>query len=72
MTVREALDRVLGELSEQGLREVLDFANSLHARDVRGEEERADWRAFGLSQLAKAYGPDEPDYSEADLKPEPR
>ena len=33
------------------------------------DSERAEWSALGMRNLARAYGPDEPDYSEADLKP---
>lgn len=33
-------------------------------------EEREAWSRLGRLSLAKAYGDDEPDYSEADLKPE--
>jgi hypothetical protein len=32
------------------------------------ERERADWEALALSNLARAYGPDEPEYSVADIK----
>jgi hypothetical protein len=33
------------------------------------QEERQAWSQFGRSSLAKAYGADEPEYTEADLKP---
>ena len=65
MTTRERLDGVLETLSEDQLRQVFDFA-----RFVAWSEERADWQRFGRDQLARAYGPDEPEYTEADLKPE--
>jgi hypothetical protein len=52
-------------MPEEYLREVLNFAEFLS-----WQEERAAWRAFGQAQLARAYGPDEPQYSVADLKPE--
>jgi hypothetical protein len=29
-----------------------------------------DWRRFGKAHLARAFGPDEPEYTVADLKPE--
>ena len=32
-------------------------------------EEREAARSFGQSQLARAYGPNEPEYTTADLKP---
>lgn len=32
------------------------------------DAERSEWTALGAQNLARAYGPDEPDYSEADLK----
>ena len=37
----------------------------LHAR-----QEHVEWRQFGAQQLARAYGPNEPEYTAADLKPE--
>jgi hypothetical protein len=65
MTVREILDHILEELPDDRVAEVLDFAVFL-----RCQNERQDWQRFGLSQLAQAYGPDEPDYSLADIRPE--
>jgi hypothetical protein len=65
MTVREVLNQVLDGLPEERVREVLDFAMFLKWRD-----EDQLWQQFGLEQLAKAYGPDEPEYTEADMKPE--
>ena len=63
MTVKEKLTVVLDSLAEDRLREVLDFAEFLSWR-----EERESWHEFGKAQLARAYGPDEPEYTCADLK----
>ena len=63
MTVRELLNTVLDGLSEEQLREVADFAMFLRSR---AEDEL--WSRFSLEQLAKAYGPDEPDYGEVDVQ----
>ena len=57
------VQEILAGLSEDQLREVLDFARFLQAR-----QEQEGWRQFGTSQLARAYGPNEPEYTEADLK----
>lgn len=65
MSVKKTLDELLATFPEDGLREVLDFVQFVNAR-----REREQWRVFGASQLARAYGPDEPEYTEADLKPE--
>ena len=65
MDLQHAIRQVLQELPEERLREVLDFARFIAQR---GESE--DWQAFGKTQLARAYGPDEPEYTEADLKRE--
>jgi hypothetical protein len=65
MTTRDAVVQVLQELPEDRLSEVLDFARFLTIQD-----EREAWSRFGRSSLAKAYGSDEPEYTEADLKPE--
>jgi hypothetical protein len=65
MTVKESLDRIVQQLPEERLREVLQFAEFLNWR-----EERAAWRQFGQAQFARAYGATEPDYTQADIKPE--
>jgi hypothetical protein len=65
MTTKQALSQIIEELPEERLDEVLDFARFLSWR-----EEQVAWRDFGRNQLAKAYGPDEPEYSLADVKPE--
>lgn len=65
MSVKKALDELLATFPEDQLREVLNFAQFVSAR-----QEREEWRRFGIQQLARAYGPDEPEYTEADLKPE--
>ena len=65
MSVKETLAKILEGLPEERLREVLDFVEFLNAR-----EEREAWRQFGQTQFARAYGPNEPEYTSADLKPE--
>ena len=34
-------------------------------------QERAEWAALGAESLARAYGDNEPEYSEADIKERP-
>jgi hypothetical protein len=65
MTAKEALEQLVSELPESRLKQLLDYARLLSL-----QEEAQAWEQFGRSQLARAYGPDEPDYTEADLKPE--
>jgi hypothetical protein len=65
MSLKKTLDELLATFPEDQLREVLDFAQFVRAR-----QEREEWRRFGGQQLARAYGPNEPEYTEADLKPE--
>ena len=67
MIARQALAELLDRLPDERLAEILDFARAVAAND-----ERKDWQRFGKSQLARAYGPDEPEYSMDDLKPRPR
>lgn len=67
MSVRQSLEKVLESLPDERLNEVLNFAEFLSWR-----EERGAWREFGRAQLAKAYGPNEPEYSMNDLKKELR
>jgi hypothetical protein len=63
MDSREQLNAVLDQLPADRIGQVLDFARFLV---VHGE--RAEWQRFGRSQLPRAYGDDEPDYTDADLK----
>ncbi|HUT88942.1 MAG TPA: hypothetical protein VMY37_05575 [Thermoguttaceae bacterium] len=65
MSAREALREILDGLPDDRVNEVLDFA-----RFLTGQEERQAWRQFGHDQLARAYGPDEPDYRVEEVKPE--
>ena len=64
MSARQALSELLERLPEERVRKVLEFA-----RLLSGEEERDEWARFGREQFARAYGPDEPDYTPDDLKP---
>jgi hypothetical protein len=64
MEMKEAIQELLENLPEERVREVLDFT-----RFIAQSNDAAEWRAFGQSQLSRCYGADEPDYSEADLKP---
>lgn len=63
MSTKEALAQVIQCLPENRLAEVLDFA-----KFIQEQEEQEDWRRFGQQQLARAYGDDEPEYTEADIK----
>ncbi|MEO6044138.1 MAG: hypothetical protein ABIQ47_09490 [Tepidiformaceae bacterium] len=64
MTVQERLREIIDELPEERLRQLLDFAEVLEAKD-----ERAAWQAFGRQQFARAYGENEPNYDNVPLKP---
>jgi hypothetical protein len=63
MTVRENLNHVLEKLPDDRLSELLAFAEFLASRT-----DQLEWQALGRSQLAKAYGPAEPEYTLADVK----
>ena len=65
MTTKESVLRILSRLPERSLRELLEYAQFLALRS-----EAADWHEFALRELAKGYGPNEPEYTEADIKPE--
>lgn len=58
MSVKARLDQLIESLSEEQQREVLTFAEFLTWQD-----DREGWQRFGQSQLARAYGPDEPEYA---------
>ena len=70
MRTKDKLLKVMENLPETRLCELLDFARFLYWLEQQEKEEREDWQRFGLAHLAQAYGPDEPEYTEADLKPE--
>jgi hypothetical protein len=61
MSSKETLRKLIEDMPEEHLREVLNFAEFLS-----WQEERSAGRAFGKAQLARAYGPDEPDYTIAE------
>ncbi len=56
MSVIATREPLLEKLSEERLQQLVDFARSLV-----GEDERQAWERFGQSQLARAYGLDEPE-----------
>lgn len=68
MTTQEKLLKVLDALPEARLGEVLDFARFLYWLERQAKEEADDWQRFGLEQLARACGPDEPEYTEAGIR----
>jgi hypothetical protein len=57
------LEPLLEGLPEERVRQLIDFA-----RFLAMEEERLAWQRLGQEQLARAYGLDEPDYTEADVR----
>jgi len=63
MTAQESLAQILEELPDDQQSQLLDYA-----RYLRFEAERQAWQQFGRTQLARAYGDDEPEYTEADLR----
>ncbi|HEX3316072.1 MAG TPA: hypothetical protein VHR72_14335 [Gemmataceae bacterium] len=64
MTVKECLHKVLDDLPDERLKQVLDFAEFLS-----WQQERAELSQMALNGLAKAYSDDEPEYTMADIKP---
>jgi len=70
-STKEKLLQVVDTLPEMRLCELLDFARYLRWLEQQEKEEREAWLNFGQAHLTEAYGPDEPEYTEADLKPDP-
>jgi hypothetical protein len=64
MSTLTRLEPILDGLSEDRIRQLIDFA-----RFLAMEQDRQEWARFGKEELARAYGGDEPDYSEADIRP---
>jgi hypothetical protein len=65
MSAKIALGNLLETLPENRLQQLLDYARFLSL-----QEEHEAWQRFGEAELARAYGPDEPEYTEADILPE--
>jgi hypothetical protein len=63
MQTKDEIRSLLNQMSEERASEVLNFA-----RFLTWQEERTQWQQFGKSQLAKAYGDDEPEYSLSDIQ----
>jgi hypothetical protein len=64
MSAHDRLEPILDGLSEDRIRQQIDFARFLSM-----EQDRQEWLSFGRDQLSRAYGPDEPEYTEADILP---
>ena len=47
-----------------------DLAVETGIKDLAMNCERDEWHEFGAQQFARVYGPNEPEYSLADVKPE--
>src|ERR1700694_5570964 len=69
-TTREALDKVLADLPEARLWEVIDFARYLRWLEKEEREERHAWQRLSPALAAELTGPEEDEYTEADIKPE--
>jgi hypothetical protein len=65
VTTRESLEQTEDRLAEARLAQLLEYAQFLV-----WAEEREDWSRFGKQQLARAYGENEPVYTQADLMPD--
>lgn len=65
MTAKQALLELVTKLPEESAAELLEIAKSV----VGGDEEH-DWRHLAVGHFARVYGSDEPEYTEADIRPE--
>jgi hypothetical protein len=70
MTPAEAINKLLHELPQLRWYEVRDFVRYLRWLEQRPQEERDAWVRLKPEEWSEPYGPDEPDYDEADIKPE--
>jgi hypothetical protein len=64
MSTREQLDAVVSQLPEETLSQLLHIA-----RRMALDKDWAEWERLSQEQFARAYGPDEPEYTMADVKP---
>ncbi len=62
MDARATLDHLLQEMSDERLQQLIDFV-----RFLASEDDRREWQEFGHSHLSRAFGPDEPEYTVADI-----
>ena len=69
MTTRDAINKVLDDLPEARLWEVLDFARYLRWLEKEEKEEHDAWHRLNPALAADLSGPDEPEYTEGDIKP---
>lgn len=67
MNTRERLNEILDQLPETRLFQIEDFARYLYWQEKRTREEREDWLRLGMKSLARAYGPNEPEYTIANV-----
>ena len=65
----EAVQEILQRIQQLPEEDLLALERHL-AQLAEARQEQEEWRHFGAKQLARAYGPNEPEYTEADLKPE--
>jgi len=65
MTVQEQLQELMDSMPDGDRQLLLEFARFLNLR-----KEHDAWRRFGLDHFARAYGDDEPEYDEADIRSE--
>jgi len=63
MTAQEQITQLASSLSEPQLGQLLNFAVFLRLQDESNE-----WRRAAQQQFAKAYGDNEPEYTNADIK----
>jgi hypothetical protein len=66
MNSRAELIAMIEALPDERVNQLFDFAKYLS-----WQQESRDWREFGKQQFAKAFGDDEPEYSEADVQTRP-
>ncbi len=69
MTVRDQVLKVLEQLPDDRVRQVLDFARFLQREDAGTRDE---WMQSALAQFEAGYGPDEPEYTLADVRTDRR
>jgi hypothetical protein len=62
VNARDAIADIAKALPDERIGQLLDYARFLSLQD-----ECTEWQSFGQMQLAKAYGDEEPEYTEVDL-----
>ncbi len=68
MSAREHLAQIIARLPETQLELLREYADKLESGEMTPDEERRLYKVAGMRNFAKCFGPNEPEYTLADVK----